>query len=350
VKSTHELVAEYQILSRRERLELLRLEKPRQLMIQFLIEFQQPTKQRRISAKTLTQLVVHFERDWRSIDSFFDKIEELCMPVDKWCQLRAEAETMPDKQTKLWKETFDQTAAVRSEIMIRVADLVPRVRYSAVGHDASQAHDLDGVGYMGLIKAMENFDSSRGVPFEAYARSWIYNSMIQYLRKDHLVNPSEKVLRSFRAYENAVADLRAKLSREPFEDEIAEAMNISTEQLYSLLSIDTSTRSMDASISEDEDGTLHDILGEEESQPYDKMESKSLALSLQQHMSKLKDQELSIVLLRWFPLKQSELKGNPTTIEKALVDMQRIAFRRLYALSTAHQEEPTLEKETLATS
>ena len=66
-----EIVREYQKKTYVEKLELLKLERPKERMVELLIEFQQPTKQRRLSAKTLAILVTHFERNWKNIEEFF---------------------------------------------------------------------------------------------------------------------------------------------------------------------------------------------------------------------------------------------------------------------------------------
>lgn len=324
-----ELVCEYQKKVREEKLELLRLPLPRQRMIELLIEFQQPTKQRRLSAKTLAYLITHFEKNWQHIENFIDEVDELRISIDHWCDLRTYAEKTEAAKAKKWTKAFEQTAKLRSEVIAIIADLIPKVRASIVGYKSMQAGDLDSVGFMGLIKAMENFDSKRGVPFEAYARSWIYNTMVQFLRKDQLVNPSEKVLRTFRLYEKTVTNLQGTLGREPEEIEIANAMNMSEEDLDNLLEIDTSVTSLDLPATKNEEYTLHEILGAEEAAPYQQMENVALARRLGEHMKTLDHAERTIVLLRWFPLEQSDLKGLPMVIDQAINRMKEISFQRI---------------------
>ncbi|MFH1067807.1 MAG: sigma-70 family RNA polymerase sigma factor [bacterium] len=331
----NELVRSYQKKAREEKLKLLKLERPKNLMLQFLVEFQQPTKQRRLSAKTLARLITHFERSWGRIEQFFDEVEGLHMSLEHWGALREEAQKMPEEAKRGWKKAFDEAAALRADVMAQTADLVPRVRVSVAGH-RSDAEDLDGVGFIGLIKAMENFDAERGVPFDVYARSWIYNSMIQYLRRDKLVNPSEKVLRSFRLYDKTFTKLQGELGREPEEEEVAAAMQISAEDLQNLLEIDTSTTSLDLPVGKDEDYSLHEVLGEDEAAPYEQMEGKMLARKLQEHMKKLDDSELSIVMLRWYPIQQSSLEGKPMPIDQAIIKMQEIAMNRLLAVTSGN--------------
>jgi RNA polymerase sigma factor (sigma-70 family) len=347
-----ELIKDYQVKVKAEKIELLRLELPKKKMVEFLIEFQQPTKQRRISAQTVSRLITHFDRNWGEIERFFDLVEELKMPIDRWCALREEAKKMDTSVRETWQRAFDVCAESRSEIVIRIADLVPRVRASTIGYEGRNPEDLDGVGFMGLLKAMENYDATRGVPFEAYARSWIYNSIIQYLRKDKLVNPSEKVLRSLRLYDRTFTELQGKLGRDPDENEVAEAMHMSGEDLHQLLTIDTGTTSMDASFGEDEEGSLHDLLGAEEAEPYQQMEATVLARRLQQHMGTLANHELSIVMLRWFPIAPTPLEGEAMSIETAIDKMQLICMETLmrespegeaFIQSSGYQPTPTVE-------
>jgi RNA polymerase sigma factor (sigma-70 family) len=324
-----ELVCVYQKVVREEKLELLRLPLPRKRMIELLIEFQQPTKQRRLSAKTLAYLITHFEKDWQHIENFIDEVDDLRISIDHWCDLRTFAEKTDEGKAKKWKKAFEQTAGIRAEVISLIADLIPKVRSSIVGYKYAQAGDLDSVGFLGLIKEMENFDSKRGVPFEAYARSWIYNTMVQFLRKDQLVNPSEKVLRTFRLYEKTFTNLQGVLGREPEDIEIANAMNITEEDLSNLLDIDTSVTSLDLPATKDEEYSLHEILGADEAAPYQQMENMALAMRLGEHMKTLDHAERTIVLLRWFPLDQSDLKGVPMTIDQAINRMKEISFQRI---------------------
>ncbi|MFZ5806586.1 MAG: sigma-70 family RNA polymerase sigma factor [Verrucomicrobiota bacterium] len=329
--TVEELVCEYQKKVRVEKIELLKLDKPRKRMIELLIEFQQPTKQRRLSARTLARLVTHFSRNWGKIEQFFDEVDELRISIDYWCQLRAEAEKLPLEKRKKWQKSFDQTADLRAEVLSRTATIIPRIRSSIVGYSGRYSEDLDSVGYIGLIKAMENFDIRRKVPFEAYARSWIYNSMVQYLRKDQLVNPSEKHLRTFRLYERTFTRLQGELGREPEEIEIANAMNISAQDLENMLAIDTSVTSLDLPSTKDEECSLHEVLGAEESAPYQQMEAKVLARHLRDHMQTLSNHELAIVTLRWFPVTESTLEGCPMTVEQAMNKMREVSLLSLQA-------------------
>lgn len=333
-ENLNKLLEEYQIRFKQEKLALLKLELPRKRLKEILQEIREPaSKQRRISGKLVDLLLSYLDDPRSEPSTFYDKLQEIKLSIDAWCQLRVEAEKMQPLLRKNWQNAFESAAEIRSQILTQMVPIVAKVRVGAVGYRGQNADDLDGVGFLALIKAIENFDLSRKVPFEAYARSWIYNAMVQHLRKDNLINPSEKVLRTYRLYDQKRQEMEAELGRAVDDAEVAEQLSIHPDELENLLSVNTTTTSLDAEVGEDEEGSLHDILGQEESAPYQEMEMKMLARSLHQHMSKLSNPELSVLLLRWYPLKHSTLRGEPMPLEQAVEEMQKIALERLKSAS-----------------
>jgi RNA polymerase sigma factor for flagellar operon FliA len=86
-------------------------------------------------------------------------------------------------------------------------------------------NELVSVGVLGLIEAANRYESSLGVPFEAFARRRVHGAMLDSLRGLDWAPRSLRRLR--RDVDTAIARLRAELGREPQESEIAEAMRLS---------------------------------------------------------------------------------------------------------------------------
>jgi RNA polymerase sigma factor for flagellar operon FliA len=81
--------------------------------------------------------------------------------------------------------------------------------------------DLIGAGLLGLLDAVDRFEEDRAIPFEAYARTRIQGAILDALRaEDHL---SRRERRRGREADKAEERLRAKLRREPTEDEVRRA-------------------------------------------------------------------------------------------------------------------------------
>jgi RNA polymerase sigma-B factor len=135
--------------------------------------------------------------------------------------------------------------------------LVKRVA-AHYARDLAMRDDLTQVGYVGLIKAVENFDPTMGVPFEAYARPMIAGEIAHYLRDQAPVIRAPRWYRGLNAKLNAARDrLCEKLQREPTTDELAAEMNVTREGIdellklrasYNLLSLTQGTDALDGTI------------------------------------------------------------------------------------------------------
>jgi RNA polymerase sigma factor FliA len=141
-----------------------------------------------------------------------------------------------DTQT-LWQE-FQRTKdkGVRDRLILTYA---PLVKYVA-GRLGSglPAHvdegDLVSYGLLGLIGAIERFDPDRDIKFETYAISRIKGSIIDELRSLDWVPRS--VRSRAREIERAIAELESRLGRAPTDDEIAQKVGITEEELGESLS------------------------------------------------------------------------------------------------------------------
>ena len=195
--------------------------------------------------------------------------------------------------------------------------------------DEQRASDADGNGFLGLIKAIDNFAEGDGRSFEGYAKVYILNQIVTYLRNDKLVKPSERLRRFYSRHDSIVEELRKCLEREPTSGEIAEALEINVEELVGKQDQRTITTSFDAELGEDEELSLHDILGEEAALPYERMENHLLVDRLNDAMRGLSHGESAIVNLRWSPFPECSLRGPVHRAPSAYQKMRLQALRRL---------------------
>lgn len=116
---------------------------------------------------------------------------------------------------------------------------LPEVHYIAKRiHDRLPPHvlleDLVNAGVVGLLEAIRNFDSTRGVQVKTYAKIRIHGAILDSLRG--MDWGPRSVRRHGRELEEAHRRLRARLERAPSEEELTEEMGISLEDLQHLLS------------------------------------------------------------------------------------------------------------------
>ncbi|MEO7451884.1 MAG: RNA polymerase sigma factor RpoD/SigA [Chitinophagaceae bacterium] len=121
--------------------------------------------------------------------------------------------------------------------------------------------DLINEGNLGLIKAAQRFDETRGFKFISYAVWWIRQSILQSLAEQARIVrlPLNKVGLTNRI-QKAFSQLEQEYEREPSADEIADLLKLDIDEVTSTLSINARHISMDTPISEGEDGTLIDLM------------------------------------------------------------------------------------------
>ncbi len=145
---------------------------------------------------------------------------------------------MADDETQgLWREykrTKDQ--AIRDRLILTYAPLVKYVagRLGSGLPAHVDENDLNSYGLLGLIGAIERFDPDRDIKFETYAIARIKGSIIDELRAMDWVPRS--VRSRARDIERAIGELERKLMRAPTDEEIAEKLGISTDDLDDSLS------------------------------------------------------------------------------------------------------------------
>lgn len=121
--------------------------------------------------------------------------------------------------------------------------------------------DLINEGNLGLIKAAQRFDETRGFKFISYAVWWIRQSILQALAEQSRIVrlPLNKVGLTNRI-SKAYSHLEQEFEREPTPEELANFLEIEIEEVRSTMSASIRHVSMDQPIADGEDGTLIDLL------------------------------------------------------------------------------------------
>src|SRR6201992_239795 len=121
--------------------------------------------------------------------------------------------------------------------------------------------DLINEGNLGLIKAAQRFDETRGFKFISYAVWWIRQSILQALAEQSRIVrlPLNKVGLTNRI-QKAYSQLEQEFEREPSAEELAEVLELDIEEVSSSLGIAARHVSMDTPLSEGEDNTRIDVL------------------------------------------------------------------------------------------
>ena len=124
--------------------------------------------------------------------------------------------------------------------------------------------DLINEGNLGLIKAAQRFDETKGFKFISYAVWWIRQSILQSLAEQSRIVrlPLNKVGLTHKI-SKAYSALEQEFEREPSADEIASLLEIELEEVENSLGMSSRHISVDAPFSDSEDGNLLDVLANE---------------------------------------------------------------------------------------
>jgi len=159
--------------------------------------------------------------------------------------------------------------------------------------------DLINEGNLGLIKAAQRFDETRGFKFISYAVWWIRQSILQSLaEQSRIVRLPLNQVGSLNKIKKESSRLEQKFERPPSANEIAEALEIPVYKIDAVLKISTRYISMDAPLSEDEDMKFIDIFVDEDTPVTDAgLMRESLAREIQRSLSTLTEKERDVVNL-----------------------------------------------------
>lgn len=121
--------------------------------------------------------------------------------------------------------------------------------------------DLINEGNLGLIKAAQRFDETRGFKFISYAVWWIRQSILQALaEQSRIVRLPLNKVGSLNKINKAFSELEQEYEREPSPEELADNLEIPTEEVETTLGVAARHVSMDAPFIDGEDNSLLDVL------------------------------------------------------------------------------------------
>jgi RNA polymerase primary sigma factor len=159
--------------------------------------------------------------------------------------------------------------------------------------------DLINEGNLGLIKAAQRFDEPRGFKFISYAVWWIRQSILQALAEQaRIVRLPLNKIGSINKINRAFSDLEQLYEREPSVQEIAEMLEMASEDVKDAMKSASRHISMDAPIKDDEESTLYDVLLSKDATSPDKgLLTDSLRREIERVLSMLTYREANILRL-----------------------------------------------------
>ena len=157
--------------------------------------------------------------------------------------------------------------------------------------------DLINEGNLGLIKAAEKFDETRGFKFISYAVWWIRQSILQALaEQSHIVRLPLNQVGSLNKINKALGKFEQENERQPSTEELAEMIDIPKDKIADTLRVSGRHVSVDAPFVEGEDNSLLDVLPNEDSPSADRgLTNESLSTEIERALQILTPREREII-------------------------------------------------------
>lgn len=199
-----------------------------------------------------------------------------------------------------------RTPELREELIMRYVSLIHFVlgRLGFNPYGGIEYEDLASQGMLGLIDAVDHFDSAFGTRMSTYATLKIRSKVLDYLRDlDWLPRVARQKVRSMQA---AMAELEHKLHRLPTDEELASYLNMGLDELSQIqvdssrviISLDETTNKMG---SDDADSSMHEwLMDEQQENPSEAFEEKDTQSRLVEAIKALPEREQMVLSLYYF--------------------------------------------------
>ncbi|MBQ2876622.1 MAG: RNA polymerase sigma factor RpoD [Clostridia bacterium] len=248
----------------------------------------------------------------------------------------------PERETYLAEQITIGNKDAKNELIEANLRLVVSIAKRHVGK-GMYFLDLIQEGNLGLIKAVEKFDYSKGYKFSTYATWWIRQAITRAIADQartiripvHMVETIHKVSRTAR-------QLLQEFGREPTTDEIAEALGMTADKVRDIMKIAQDPVSLETPIGEEEDSHLGDFVEDSESPaPSDSASYSLLREQLFAILNTLTPRESNVIKLR-FGLED----GRPRTLEEVgkKFEITRERIRQIEAKALRKLRHPSRSK------
>lgn len=217
------------------------------------------------------------------------------MPMNVNVERQKRKETLTDNQVKEYIKRSQQGDKLARDILV---EKNVRLVWSVVQRFINRGYDPDDlfqIGSIGLIKSIDKFDLSYDVRFSTYAVPMIIGEIQRFIRDDGSVKVSRSLKETGNKIRRKKDELTKKFGRSPTVKELAEAMELSPEEIVHAQEAAKSPHSIHETVFENDGDpiTLLDQIADQDTRWFDR-------ISLQEAIRCLNERERLIVYLRYY--------------------------------------------------
>ena len=207
-----------------------------------------------------------------------------------------------EEEMKIAKEIKENNSQKAKEILINAnLRLVVSIAKKYIGRGLSFL-DLIQEGNLGLMKAAEKFDYTKGYKFSTYATWWIQQSITRGIAdKSRMIRLPVHMIETLGKIKRATIELSTKLNRTPTKEEVAHAIGMSPSKLSSLMKSAQSTISIETPANQKDDSSkIADfIIDDSHLTPDTKVTQENLLTDVHKMLNQLNQKEKDVLIMRY---------------------------------------------------
>lgn len=233
-----------------------------------------------------------------------DQERELAIHIERGKQAQAQLEKVQQlnnlfsQKQHLLKQEIQKGNEAREELIVSNLRLVVSVAKYYLQRMSLQ--DLIQEGNIGLLKAVDKFDYTKGHRFSTYATWWIKQAITRGISDQaRLVRLPVHIGEFIGRIKRAEQELMLELDREPLTIEIAERLNTSEEKIRKTLSYNSLPLSLNQLVGEEESELLHFISDPNQAELFDEIDNEELAQQIKNGLRELTEREYFVLSLRY---------------------------------------------------
>jgi len=207
----------------------------------------------------------------------------------------------PEQELYLAKRIADGDADAKNKLVESNLRLVASIAKKYIGKSPLSFLDLIQEGNMGLLKAADRYDYTKGFKFSTYATYWVRQAISRAIAdQSRLIRTPVHVVEAMSKINKAKTTLAQSLHREPTLDEIAKETDLTVDKVQLYLNSYVNPISLDKPIGDDEDGDLTEIIPDLNMKTPEQIAKENMKKdAVMDLLSSLSDREKTVILMRF---------------------------------------------------
>lgn len=204
-----------------------------------------------------------------------------------------------EEEQALGKRIAEGDAHAREKLAEANLRLVVSIAKKYIGRTRLTFLDLIQEGNIGLMRAIDKFDYSKGFKFSTYATYWIRQAISKVVAENRMIRVPMHVIEALSKLGEVRRELFQKLQREATPEEIAAKMNFSVAKVKELLTVIKEPVSIETSLNDEDDSTIGDLIAAEDEDFNKDIFQEQLSSRIEGVLNTLDAQEKEVIQLRF---------------------------------------------------